>query len=116
MAKNKTHIAETGINEETNEVEVNEEIPTVADVETAEETVETTDKPVVKKEETPAVKVDETPVVADGKPKEYEVKSPNESFRGVCASVSFLNGVGYTSNEHLVEWFKKHGFEVTEKK
>lgn len=116
MAKNKAHVTETGVDEETNEVEVNEEIPTVADVETAEETVETTDEPVVEKEETPTVKDEEIPTAADEKPKEYEVKSPNKSFRGVCASVSFLNGIGHTSNEHLVEWFKKHGFEITEKK
>lgn len=103
MARNKPNITEAVADETTvSEEVVSEEVEAVAD--------ETNDEQVAEKEETaePSDNVDE-------KPKVYEIKSPNESFRGVCASVSFLNGVGHTSNEHLVEWFKKHGFEVTEK-
>lgn len=37
---------------------------------------------------------------------------PNAEFTGVSASVEFVNGVGETENEHLIEWFKDRGYTV----
>ena len=42
------------------------------------------------------------------------IKSPNKSYTGVSASVSFCNGIGMTNSAHLIRWFKSHGYEVAE--
>lgn len=42
----------------------------------------------------------------------YKILAPNKSYTGVSASVSFCNGVGYTENKRLVEWFIDHGYKV----
>lgn len=44
------------------------------------------------------------------------IKCPNEAFTGVSASVEFVNGVGETENEHLIEWFKDRGYIVEDDK
>lgn len=41
---------------------------------------------------------------------------PNAEFTGVSASVEFVNGVGETENEHLIEWFKDRGYIVEDDK
>lgn len=42
----------------------------------------------------------------------YKILAPNKSYTGVSASVAFCNGVGYTENKRLVEWFIDHGYKV----
>lgn len=42
----------------------------------------------------------------------YKILAPNKSYTGVSASVSFCNGVGYTENKRLVEWFIDKGYKV----
>lgn len=39
---------------------------------------------------------------------------PNKQYTGVSASVPFVNGVGETEDQHVIEWFKSHGYEVEE--
>nr|DAS33690.1 MAG TPA: hypothetical protein [Caudoviricetes sp.] len=40
------------------------------------------------------------------------IKSPNQEYTGTSAGVTFVNGVGNTDNENLIEWFRDHGYEV----
>lgn len=40
------------------------------------------------------------------------IKSPNQEYTGTSAGVTFVNGVGNTDNENLIEWFREHGYEV----
>lgn len=35
-------------------------------------------------------------------------------FNGYRANVLFVNGLGETNDQHLVNWFKDHGYEVEE--
>lgn len=42
----------------------------------------------------------------------YKILAPNKSYTGVSASVAFCNGVGYTENKRLVEWFIDKGYKV----
>ena len=42
------------------------------------------------------------------------IKSPNQEYTGISAGVTFVNGVGNTDNENLIEWFRDHGYEVEE--
>lgn len=39
---------------------------------------------------------------------------PNESYTGVAASVSFVDGKGETEDKDLITWFKANGYEVLE--
>jgi hypothetical protein len=41
-----------------------------------------------------------------------KVYAPNKQYTGMSASVSFCNGLGETSNPHLLSWFRSHGYEV----
>lgn len=43
-----------------------------------------------------------------------KVYAPNKQYTGMSASVSFCNGVGETSNPHLLNWFRSHAYEVEE--
>ena len=38
--------------------------------------------------------------------------APNKDYNGESASVTFVKGVGETSDAYLVEWFKEHGYTV----
>ena len=40
------------------------------------------------------------------------IKSPNQEYTGTSAGVYFVNGVGNTDNENLIEWFRDRGYEV----
>ncbi len=40
------------------------------------------------------------------------IKSPNQEYTGTSAGVTFVNGVGNTDNENLIEWFRERGYEV----
>lgn len=42
------------------------------------------------------------------------IKSPNEQYTGVSASVFFTNGQGQTNNPKLIDWFKSKGYTVIE--
>lgn len=43
-----------------------------------------------------------------------KIYAKNEKYTGVSASVGFVNGVGETSDPHLMEWFREHGYRVVE--
>lgn len=43
-----------------------------------------------------------------------KIIAPNKSYTGVSASVAFCNGEGNTKNPILIDWFRKHGYEVVE--
>ncbi|MFR1378845.1 MAG: hypothetical protein ACLSTJ_07795 [Clostridium neonatale] len=43
-----------------------------------------------------------------------KIIAPNKSYTGVSASVAFCNGEGNTKNPILIDWFRKHGYEVIE--
>lgn len=40
------------------------------------------------------------------------IQTKVKGYNGVSASVRFVNGIGYTDDPHLIEWFKKHGYTV----
>ena len=40
------------------------------------------------------------------------IKSPNQEYTGTSAGVYFVNGVGNTDNENLIEWFRDRDYEV----
>ena len=42
------------------------------------------------------------------------IKSPNQEYTGTSAGVTFVNGVGNTDNENLIEWFRERGYEGEE--
>ena len=42
------------------------------------------------------------------------IKSPNQEYTGTSAGVYFVNGVGNTDNENLIEWFRERGYEGEE--
>lgn len=42
------------------------------------------------------------------------VIAKNRSYNGTSASVVFVNGVGYTDDPYLLEWFRDHGYLVKE--
>lgn len=41
-----------------------------------------------------------------------QIIAPNKDYTGVSASVTFVKGVGETSDAYLIEWFKEHGYTV----
>jgi hypothetical protein len=41
-----------------------------------------------------------------------KIIAPNNQYSGISASVKFLNGVGETDNQNLINWFKQHGYKV----
>lgn len=41
-----------------------------------------------------------------------KVYAPLEDYNGISASVEFVNGVGETDNENLLEWFEEKGYTV----
>jgi hypothetical protein len=43
-----------------------------------------------------------------------KIIAPNNQYTGVSASVSFVKGEGTTTDNHLIKWFKDHGYEVIE--
>ena len=43
-----------------------------------------------------------------------QIIAPNKDYNGESASVTFVKGVGETSDAHLIEWFKEHGYTVIE--
>lgn len=43
------------------------------------------------------------------------VIAKNRSYNGTSASIVFVNGVGYTDDPYLLEWFRDHGYLVEEK-
>lgn len=45
-----------------------------------------------------------------------QIIAPNKDYNGESASVTFVKGVGETSDAYLIEWFKEHGYTVIEDK
>lgn len=45
-----------------------------------------------------------------------KIYAPNKQYTGVSASVFFVNGVGETDNQHLIAWFKEHGYRVEDER
>lgn len=43
-----------------------------------------------------------------------QIIAPNKDYTGESASVTFVKGVGETSDAYLIEWFKAHGYTVIE--
>ena len=43
-----------------------------------------------------------------------KILAPNKQYTGVSASVYFCNGIGTTEKPELIDWFKKHGYQVIE--
>ena len=41
-----------------------------------------------------------------------KIYAPVKDANGIYASVLFVNGVGETDNQYLIEWFKQHGYRV----
>lgn len=41
-----------------------------------------------------------------------KVYAPLQGYNGISASVEFVNGVGETDNENLLEWFEEKGYTV----
>lgn len=45
-----------------------------------------------------------------------QIIAPNKDYNGESASVTFVKGVGETSDAYLIEWFRTHGYTVIEDK
>ena len=43
-----------------------------------------------------------------------KIYAPNKEYTGISAGVPFVNGVGEASDSHIIEWFKRSGYEVEE--
>ena len=43
-----------------------------------------------------------------------KIYAPVKNATGTWATVRFINGVGETDNQYLIQWFKKHGYRVEE--
>ena len=43
-----------------------------------------------------------------------KIYAPVKTANGIYASVVFKNGVGETDDEHLLKWFKSHGYTLEE--
>ena len=43
-----------------------------------------------------------------------QIIAPNKDYTGESASVTFVKGVGETSDAYLIEWFREHGYTVIE--
>lgn len=41
-----------------------------------------------------------------------KIFAPNKQYNDISAGVQFVQGIGETTNPHLIEWFKNHGYEV----
>ncbi|MDQ0254923.1 hypothetical protein J2S74_002305 [Evansella vedderi] len=43
-----------------------------------------------------------------------KILAPNKEYNGISATVKFIDGVGETNSPHLIDWFKRKGYEVKE--
>lgn len=41
-----------------------------------------------------------------------KVIAPNKQYTGLSATVMFVNGIGETDNENLLQWFEEKGYTV----
>lgn len=46
------------------------------------------------------------------KQKEWKILAPNKDYTGVAATVEFKDGIGFTSNEVIKNYFESKGFEI----
>lgn len=45
-----------------------------------------------------------------------KIYAPNEKYTGISASIPFAGGIGQTEDDHLIDWFREHGYKVEEEK
>ncbi len=45
-----------------------------------------------------------------------KIYAPNKGYAGKSAGVSFINGVGETKDEWLIQWFERKGYRVEKRK
>ena len=43
-----------------------------------------------------------------------KIIAPNKKYNGTSASIPFINGVGETDNQNLIQWFKENGYTLEE--
>lgn len=46
------------------------------------------------------------------KQKEWKILAPNKDYTGVAATVEFKDGIGFTSNEVIKNYFEAKGFKI----
>lgn len=59
-----------------------------------------------------AIEKEEAKKAQPKKQKEWKILAPNKEYNGVAATVKFKNGVGFTSNEVIKNYFESRGFEI----
>ena len=67
------------------------------------------DEPVTVEE---AIEKEEAKKVQPKKQKEWKILAPNKDYTGVAATVEFKNGIGFTSNEVIKNYFESKGFQI----
>lgn len=45
----------------------------------------------------------------------YKIETPVKGYTGKSAGVAFADGTGYTDQLELADWFRSHGYKVTER-
>lgn len=45
-----------------------------------------------------------------------KIFAPNKQYTGVVATVSFVDGVGESNDSYLIDYFKRKGYTIEEKK
>ena len=59
-----------------------------------------------------AIEKEEAKKVQPKKQKEWKILAPNKDYTGVAATVEFKNGIGFTSNEVIKNYFESKGFQI----
>ena len=59
-----------------------------------------------------AIEKEEAKKAQPKKQKEWKILAPNKDYTGVAATVEFKNGVGFTSNEVIKNYFESKGFQI----
>ena len=59
-----------------------------------------------------AIEKEEAKKAQPKKQKEWKILAPNKDYTGVAATVEFKNGIGFTSNEVIKNYFESKGFQI----
>lgn len=59
-----------------------------------------------------AIEKEEAKKAQPKKQKEWKILAPNKDYTGVAATVEFKNGIGFTSNEVIKNYFEAKGFKI----
>jgi hypothetical protein len=43
-----------------------------------------------------------------------KIYCPNKDYNGISATVNFVNGVGFTDDSYLIQFFKENGYIVAD--